>query len=68
MLVGRLAGVVLVLSAAVAVAEDEWWDAEPVTITFDTENGGVIFDASGTKTQFPRRRGSSRARTRSSSS
>lgn len=51
--VGRLVGVVIVLVGAVAFAQDEWWDAEPVVVTPDVENGGVLFDASGTKKLFP---------------
>lgn len=53
MRLGRLVGVVIVLVGAVAFAQDEWWDAEPVVITPDVENGGVLFDASGTKKLFP---------------
>lgn len=53
MQLARLVGAVVVLFGAVAFAADEWWDAEPVVITPDLENGGVLFDASGTKKLFP---------------
>lgn len=50
---GRWVGVVLALFGTVAMGQEEWWDAETVLLTPDVENGGVLFDASGTKKLFP---------------